>query len=249
MEGFHVKHLVPVGLTESLQSELADLGLQVSPAQQEWMLEYLLSLLEANSRINLTRITDPEDAIRLHLVDSLTVLPELHDAPPGAVLDIGSGGGFPGVPLAAATGRDVVLLDSVAKKMTAVASVLDLMPALCARITLSSRRAEQLSVAPGEGFAVVVARAVAPLPSLVELAAPLLLKGGLLVALKGSPEEAEFTSGSAVAVMVGLRETGRRKLALPNSGELRTIVVYEKIGRASVNLPRRTGLAQNSPLA
>ena len=244
-----MKHCVPAGLGDAFASELGTLGIVTTPRQQEWMLQYLLALLDENTRINLTRITDPENAVRLHLVDSLAALPELSTAPAGRVLDIGSGGGFPGVPLAAVSSREFVLLDSVAKKVNAVASVLDSLPPSEATITVSPERAEQIAGSDTMRFAAVVARAVAPLPSLVELASPVLMDGGLLIALKGSPQEAEYVSGRTAAQLVGMQESTRRELMLPGGGEARTIVVYRKTGRPRVALPRRTGLAQNSPLA
>ena len=244
-----MKHRVPVGLGDLFASDLDELGLTVDATQQEWMLQYLFAVLDANTRINLTRITDPESAIRLHLVDSLVALPELSTAPLGRVLDIGSGGGFPGVPLAVASGREFVLLDSVAKKIAAVVSVLDALPSPGATIAVSAERAEDVASSDPRGFAAVVARAVAPLPSLVELAAPVLIEGGVLIALKGRPGPEEYASGRAAAKLVGMTELKRRELTLPSGGEMRTIVVYRKTGRSSVALPRRTGLAQNSPLA
>jgi 16S rRNA (guanine527-N7)-methyltransferase len=110
-------------------------------------------------------------------------------------------------------------------------------------------RAEDLARGAGETFAAVVARAVAPLPSLVELASPLLIDDGLLIALKGRPETVEIASGVDAARTVGMKEVSRRTLTLPDGGEARTIFVYRKIERSRLNLPRRTGLAQNSPLA
>lgn len=240
---------VPVGLDRTFAHELIELGLRVGAEHQDWLLQYLLLLLEANKRINLTSITDPEVAVRLHLVDSLASLPELADAPIGSLLDIGSGGGLPGIPLATVSGRSGVLLDSVAKKVAAVASVLQSLPSPGTTIEVRAERAEGIGASGKARFAAVVARAVAPLPSLVELAAPLLLDGGTLIALKGTPAESEFRSGSKAAKLVGLEESARRQLRLPGGGEARTIVVYRKTHSSSIDLPRRTGLAQNSPLA
>lgn len=89
------------------------------------MQRYLDSILEANKVTNLTRITDGEQACLLHVEDSLVGLPEVNEAPAGLYGDLGSGGGFPGVPLALATGRKTLLVDSVKKKMAIVQSALD----------------------------------------------------------------------------------------------------------------------------
>lgn len=241
---FHVKHPEEVA---NLTRQLADLRIEVRAEALDNMVEYVLLLLESNKRINLTRITSVDDALRLHIADSLTALPFLAEAPDGPVLDLGSGGGFPGVPIALASSRHVVLLDSVGKKAAAVTAVLAGLED-APGIDVQAGRAEEFALGHGEQYAVVVARAVAPLPSLVELAAPLLMDQGLLIALKGCPEPAERESGAAVGRMVGLSEVACAEFALA-AGEQRTIVVYRKTGSAKVVLPRRTGLAQHNPLA
>jgi 16S rRNA (guanine527-N7)-methyltransferase len=95
----------------------------------------------------------------------------------------------------------------------------------------------------------VIARAVAPLASLVELAAPLLSQNGLFIAMKAKCDEAELAAGRDVATIVGLEERSIRRLVLPDGGETRTIVSYVRTGVSRVTVPRRTGLAQHHPLA
>lgn len=94
----------------------------------------------------------------------------------------------------------------------------------------------------------MTARAVAPLASLVELAAPLLCAGGTLVALKGSPTATEIESGLRAAAVVGLAFKSRRDFLLPGGDEQRCVIVYESVRKSSVLLPRREGLAQHAPL-
>ena len=137
---------------------------------------YLASILEANKVTNLTRITDGEQARLLHIEDSLVGLPEVNEAPDGLYGDLGSGGGFPGVPLALATGRTTLLVDSVKKKMAIVQSVLDDL-SLSEQIFTSSERIEDLPLEYKEKFAVLTARALSKLVSLIELASPLFEKG------------------------------------------------------------------------
>jgi 16S rRNA (guanine527-N7)-methyltransferase len=244
-----VKHCVTPQMQDELREQLALLGLDVRESDQDRALSFLLAILKANEQINLTRITVVDEAIRLHLVDSLAALPELGLSPDGPVLDLGSGGGFPGVPLAIASARRVVLLDSVTKKGTAVAGVLAGLRDEEFRVAVESGRAEEFALNHAGEFAAVLARAVAPLPALVELASPLLMTGGTLIALKGCPDPAERASGAAAARVVGMRETNWRQFELPNGGETRVIVMYTRIGEPKIRLPRRIGLAQHSPLA
>jgi len=244
-----VKHPSPADLDLRMKELLEELEIAVEPSARQAMIAYLLATLKANERVNLTRIVDPLAALRLHLVDSLSAKPELDAAPAGSGLDLGTGGGFPGVPLAMATERHFTLLDSVTKKGAATRQILEELRVADSRIEVVSARAEQLAMARREAFSVVVARAVAPLPSLVELASPLLGLTGVLVALKGCPELSERESGAAVARLVGMREIGWREFSLPEGGEARTIATYAKDASSDVRLPRRTGLAQHSPLA
>lgn len=233
---------------QRIVSLCADAGVVVSLSCAAASLSYLEAIQAANESVNLTRISDFEQGIRLHVVDSLVALPEVVAAPDGPMLDLGSGGGFPGVPLALASSRPTTLLDSTAKKMRAVEEVL-VAEGLATVIATAAARAEEYATQQPNHFAVVVARAVAPLPSLVELAAPFLSTDGVFVALKGSPEGTERTNARRVAALVGLRESSWRELLLPGGSETRTLVTYRRVAEPQVRIPRRTGLAQHSPLA
>lgn len=211
------------------------------------MQRYLDSILEANKVTNLTRITDGEQARLLHIEDSLVGLPEVNEAPTGLYGDLGSGGGFPGVPLALATGRKTLLVDSVKKKMAIVQSALDDL-SLSEQISTSSERIEDLPLEYKEKFAVLTARALSKLVSLIELASPLLKKGGRLVCYKAQLSSEELEEALAVQDLVGMKMISQREICLSNGETTRTIVVFEKIGKSRIKLPRRIGLAQKQPL-
>lgn len=211
------------------------------------MQRYLDSILEANKVTNLTRITDGEQARLLHIEDSLVGLPEVNEAPTGLYGDLGSGGGFPGVPLALATGRKTLLVDSVKKKMAIVQSALDDL-SLSEQISTSSERIEDLPLEYKEKFAVLTARALSKLVSLIELASPLLEKGGRLVCYKAQLSSEELEEALAVQDLVGMKMISQREICLSDGETTRTIVVFEKIGKSRIKLPRRIGLAQKQPL-
>lgn len=211
------------------------------------MQRYLDSILEANKVTNLTRITDGEQARLLHIEDSLVGLPEVNEAPAGLCGDLGSGGGFPGVPLALATGRKTLLVDSVKKKMAIVQSALDDL-SLSEQISTSSERIEDLPLEYKEKFAVLTARALSKLVSLIELASPLLKKGGRLVCYKAQLSSEELEEALAVQDLVGMKMISQREICLSDGETTRTIVVFEKIGKSRIKLPRRIGLAQKQPL-
>jgi 16S rRNA (guanine527-N7)-methyltransferase len=242
-----VKHLQAKSAAR-LHDLLDSAGVHIDPEQAQEMVLYLDELLEVNLSINLTRITVADDALRLHLADAALALPEVLEAPSGGMIDLGSGGGVPGVPLGIASGRPTVLLDSVAKKGSAVEALLA--RTLPGRpFSVVSDRAEDHARTHPEAYAVVVARAVASLPALVELASPLLMRGGVLVALKGDPLTEELESGNRVAKLVGFSALRTRPCLVPGGGEHRIIVSATKLGNSKVRLPRRNGLAQHNPLA
>lgn len=174
-------------------------------------------------------------------------MPEVNEAPDGLYGDLGSGGGFPGVPLALATGRTTLLVDSVKKKMAIVQSVLDDL-SLSEQIFTSSERIEDLPLEYKEKFAVLTARALSKLVSLIELASPLLKKGGRLVCYKAQLSSEELDEALAVQDLVGMRMISQREICLSDGETMRTIVVFEKVGKSRIKLPRRIGLAQKQPL-
>jgi len=221
------------------------MGLTLSPEAADKMVRHLDLLRAANERFNLTAIKD-EDWLWAHVLDSLSCVPEVEASLEGPLADLGSGGGFPGVPVALATGRDVTLVESVKKKAAFLA---DVVAALSLPGRVAAVRAEELALSEGGAFSVVTARALSALASLVELGSPLLKRGGRLICLKGDPRAEELESGAAAARLCGMSYSGSRAVAIPGSDATRTIVVYERTGPAKIHLPRRTGMAQRQPLA
>lgn len=234
-------------LVTDLTEYLTLLGIRTTQEQATRLALHIELVEEANARVNLTRITDPADAVRRHAADSLTALQDVEQAMEGVLLDLGTGAGFPGIPLAICSGRRVELIDSVAKKVRELRSMIARL-GLDERVDAAAGRAEALARTRSGMYAVVVARAVSELPALVELAAPLLCHGGRLICLKGSPGGIEIERADQVAALVGLGLAYRRSLDLPQGVGHRTILVYEKVGTSSVALPRREGMAQHSPL-
>ena len=225
---------------------LEPLAFSIKQEEAHSLARHLQAVLDRNQTLNLTRITDPDEAVRLHIVDSVTALPFVRDAQDGPVVDIGSGAGYPGVPIAILTNRQVTLVESVKKKAAFLQEVCE---DLGLSVLIEGLRAEELALRPATRFSVVTARAVSSLPSLVELAAPLLAKGGLLLAMKGSPTADELQAGDHAAAQCGLSVGDLHHVRLPVGDEVRSIVCYRAIANARVPLPRRPGMAQRHPLA
>lgn len=241
---FHVKPSKPPipPLSAEIQRALRECGLEPTSEQADRLRDHALAVLEANAVTNLTRITEPQEFLRLHIVDSLLPLTYL-DLTHGRVLDIGSGAGFPGIPLAV-MGCQVSLCETRKKKAAYLARWVDELE-LTADVVAD--RAEELA-ASGVRYDWVIMRAVSALPSLLELASPLLRTGGRLVAMKGPRTAEEETRAGNVGPLVGMTPATAFEYSLPRGDERRTLYVYERKGPSRVSLPRRPGLAQTQPL-
>ena len=233
----------------ALEAVLLRLGLELDDSQCELMLRYLRMLLEKNRLLNLTRIDSFEDALVLHIEDSLAVFPEF-GACEGRFCDIGTGGGVPGIPLAIATGRSGVLLDSVQKKAAAVREFARGL-GISGQVEAVGTRSELYAAEHAGEFGCVVARAVSSLPVVLELAAPLLQIGGCVVAMRAEDDDEMLRRGDDVAQVLGLRLVSTRAFEIgpPELRRSRSVRIYERVGESSVKIPRRPGMAAKRPLA
>ncbi len=211
-------------LRAELQRQLEALSLPVDGEALERLVWLQQELLRWNRTHNLTAITAPRDALEKHLVDSLTLLPHLGGAT--RLLDIGSGAGFPAIPLKIARpGLAVAAVDAVAKKISFqkhVARKLDLKG-----FVAWHGRAEDL---PGQAFAaagfdLVVARAFSSLETLIELALPCLDATGRIIAMKGPEGGRELAGAGSALAAAGLRCHERVRIVLPASGARRELLV------------------------
>lgn len=222
--------------------------LNISMKNEELIDEYLRRMLKSNENINLTRVTDYEQAKLLHIEDSLAVFEEFEKAPKGMYGDLGSGCGFPGVALSIASGRSVILIDSVKKKMSVVGDIIHSLR-FDNQIKTKGLRIEDLSKEMREEFSVLTARALCSLPSLLELASPLLCNGGQLIALKSHVEDDEYKRAISIEGKTGMRLLSKRSYDLSDGMTFRSVYVFEKFKEPDIQLPRRVGMAQKRPLA
>lgn len=234
-------------LSALLESYCSDYGLALNGDQQELCLKHLNLVINKNKVMNLTRILDPSEAVALHILDSLVLLPYLNLAPEGPFLDMGTGAGFPGIPLAIASSRSAVMIDSVGKKVDAVNEFIS-------ELGLSNCEAvhDRLEIAATNrraSFSAVTARALAPLPVLIEYAAPFLMHDGLFIVTKGNPDDSELASGTKAARICGLSLVDSKDCDLPASLGHRQLYVYKKVSEPSISLPRANGFARKNPLA
>lgn len=213
--------------------------------KQKKIQAYLDLVIEKNKELNLTRIETREKGMLLHIEDSLSCIDEF-TSQDGPFLDIGTGGGFPGVPLAIASGRTGVLIDSVQKKARAVQEMIDELN-LSNMIQVRGIRSEELALEVGEKFHTVIARAVSSLPTVLELATPLLVPHGEFIALRGKEDKRSIEESNRIAKKLGLEMISSRHLYIGETYE-RNILVFKKVGKPTIKLPRRNGMAQKKPL-
>lgn len=208
-------------------------GLNLSPAQLAQFERYAELLAEWNAtRLNLTRITTPEGIAVKHFLDSLSVL-KAADLPANAhVVDVGTGAGFPGLPLKIARpDLRLVLLDSTAKKLAFCRAVAD--DLALDDVETRHARAEDAACLPAHAgrYDIALARAVAPLERLLPWTAPFVRPGGLLIALKGTGVDTEMPTARPVARRLGLTFLPSVSLSLPEASEpmLRQIVLLQRV--------------------
>jgi 16S rRNA (guanine527-N7)-methyltransferase len=231
-----------------LWTELATrAGLTLSERQQEILARYLDLLLAANERMNLTRITDRAAAEVQHVGDALTILPFL---PTGEfrLVDVGSGGGVPGIPLAIARPDARVMLVESTKKKAAflkdAAAQLELK-----NLSVSEWRAEQVGRSNSrETFDVATARAVATLDWLAEWCLPLVKRGGKLLAMKGARAAEELPAARKAIKFLGGGEPVVHPIEMPGT-EHRVIVEIPKVHRTDDRFPRDATVAKGKPIA
>ena len=209
---------------------------------------YVFLLMETNRRLNLTRVVEPEGVARLHLLDSLASLPLVDSLDHSNALDLGSGGGVPGIVLALARPQvSWTLVESVHKKADALRGFVGALA--LTNVQVIAERAETLGRDPAhrERYELVMARACAALPVVVEYALPLLRIGGSLLAWKGRITTEELRAGAAASSLLGggtprVRPSGHSAL-----GDHK-FVLAPKLRSTTSAYPRRPGVPARRPL-
>ncbi len=204
--------------------------------------EFADEIMRENKVHNLTRITQPKEVALKHFADSLAPLRKgLLDGCKN-ILDIGTGGGFPGIPLAIIGGMDVTLLDSSAKKLRILQEVSQ---RINLEVNVVNARAEEVATGEHrESFDAVVCRAVASLPIALELMAPFAKIGGRVLAYKADSECAD--QGDRAAKLLGLGKV--ESVDSEIEGLNHRLLVYEKIARTPKDYPRRYATIKANPL-
>ncbi len=225
------------------------LGLELSPDVQRAFSVYADQLLEWNEQINLTAITDPEAIEMRHFLDSLSVARIITFTPGQRVIDVGTGAGFPGLPLRMVFPFiDLTLMEATTKKTLFLAHIVKELK--LDNVRIMDARAEEAGqdTASREQFDVVLARAVAHMPVLVEYMLPLCKVGGHCVALKGEHAVAEVQQTENALRILGGRVKKVLPVELPQVAETHHLVLMEKTAATPPKYPRRPGVPSKRPL-
>lgn len=238
-------------LKEDFEKEIMgyveELGIKLSKEQAEMFFNYMNLLLEWNEKINLTAITEEKEVIVKHFVDSLTIAKYI---PEGASLvDVGTGAGFPGIPLKIIReDLKITLLDSLQKRINFLDVVikelnLENIETIHARVEEFGKNSKYR-----ESFEVATSRAVANLSTLTEYLLPLVKVGGIAICMKGSSIEEELETSKKAINVLGGKVSNVFEFDLPKTDIKRNLVIVDKINKTPSKYPRKPGMPSKEPI-
>ena len=232
---------------EKINTQAQKLGINISNEQAEKFYLYTNMLLEWNEKINLTAITEQNEIIQKHFIDSLTINKYVNES--ASIIDVGTGAGFPGIPLKIVREDiSVTLLDALNKRINFLNEVIEQNE--LTNIETIHARAEEAgkNKALRESFDIATSRAVAPLNVLVEYLLPLVKIGGKCICMKGSNAKEEIENSRKAISILGGKIEKIEELELPNSDIKRTIIVIKKEKNTPAEYPRKAGTPSKMPI-
>lgn len=232
-------------LTDAFRGE----GFSLSETQLNQFVTYFDTLIEWNQKINLTAIEEPVEVAYKHFVDSACLMRVMPDLKQKSMIDIGTGAGFPGVPLKIMEPElDLTLFDSLNKRIV-------FLQELCTKLQLQNvkavhGRAEEFGIKPDYrgAYDIATARAVARMPVLLEICLPFVKKGGIFIALKGPELENEIQESANALKELGGKVVDVQQFTLADGAYTRNLAVIEKIKDTPKKYPRKAGTPQKKPL-
>lgn len=234
---------------DGFRKGLSDLGLSLSEMQIKQFIDYYELLIEKNKVMNLTSITDFDEVIQKHFLDSLSLVKVLGRKPDGNILDLGTGAGFPGIPIKIAfPDCQVTLVDSVNKK---IAFIQDAARAIgLHNVEAIHGRIEDLGqdAAYREQYDFVVSRAVASLPVLAEYCLPFVKIGGAFLPYKSVKLDEELSAGKKAIQILGGQLEEDVRFQLPGTEMERAFLLIRKEKPCPKKYPRKAGTPAKTPI-
>lgn len=231
-------------MEQILREGLAALSLPVEAAKP--LMDFSARLLETNKVMNLTAITEPQDVARLHLLDCAALL-SMADFHGKRVVDVGTGAGFPGMPLRILEPDfDLTLLDSLGKRIAFLQETCEAMG--LARVDCVHARAEEFAAKHREQYDIATSRAVAALNMLCELALPLIKVGGQFLAMKAVDSDEEIRTARSAIAQLGGKVEDIRDYTIPGTDIVHRVVVIRKVKPTPATFPRAFAKIKKAPL-
>lgn len=234
---------------EKFKSGLNKLEIELSESQVQQFLTYYEMLIEKNKVMNLTAITEFEDVVEKHFLDSLSLIQQMDLNQGLKVLDLGTGAGFPGIPLKIAFPElELVLMDSLNKRINFLNEVIDALK--LEKIIAVHGRAEEMARKPEyrEQFDLCVSRAVANLASLSEYCLPFVAVGGHFISYKSGEIEEEVNQSKKAIFLLGGKIENVKKFRLVETEAERSFVRIEKVKKTPKTYPRKAGTPSKNPI-
>ena len=230
---------------------LEELNITLTDEQIEQFLQYYEMLVEKNKVMNLTGITEYEEVIQKHFLDSLSLIRVIPDIASQklTVIDLGTGAGFPGIPLKIAFPElEITLIDSLNKRILFLQEVIDALG--LKKVSAVHGRAEEMAsnATHRQQYDLCVSRAVSNLAVLTEYCLPFVKKGGLFVSYKSADSDAEIQEGKKAISILGGKLTSVDKFQLPDSDLRRALVCLKKVKDTPKKYPRKAGTPAKLPL-
>lgn len=234
---------------EEFQQALAKHGIELTPLQMEQFAAYFNCLIEWNQKMNLTAITEEKEVYLKHFFDSVALAFETDLATHSHLCDVGSGAGFPSIPLKIVFPElEITIVDSLNKRITFLQNLIAKLQ--LEDVHLYHDRAETFGQNPqfrGQ-FDYVTARAVARLNVLTELCLPLVKKAGYFYALKAAKSEEEFIEAKPAISQLGGKFITEKSFSLPVSGDERHVLIIQKTKETPKKYPRKPGTPAKQPI-
>lgn len=234
---------------EKFKSGLNKLKIDLSEQQIQQFLKYYEMLIEKNKVMNLTAITEFEDVVEKHFLDSLSLIQQIELYQELKVLDLGTGAGFPGIPLKIAfPNLNIVLMDSLNKRINFLNEVIEDLQ--LKNIVAVHGRAEEMArkTEYRENFDLCVSRAVANLASLSEYCLPFVTQGGSFISYKSGEIEAELSQSKKAIFVLGGKIESVKKFRLVETDAERSFVQIKKVKKTSKTYPRKAGTPSKNPI-
>lgn len=227
--------------------ETERLGLSLTEEMLGQFDTYYRRLTEVNEYMNLTAITEKEEVYTKHFLDSLFLVRSLDMTKPFTLCDVGSGAGFPGIPLAiVCKTADITIIDALNKRIKFLNELISMLK--LENVRAYHKRAEEYGFEQREAFDVVTARAVARLNVLCELCMPLTKVNGVFIAMKGQTGAEELAEAGSAITTLGGRVQQVMELDLPDGAGKRSIIVIKKVKATAGKYPRSFARIKERPL-